>query len=283
LPTVEREQTIEARRTRRAGWFARLALLVTVATFPLSCIGLCVGSFWIFLALGFGVGGILLSVRAFERLDQARTAVWMRDAGMVDEFGSGVGWLVDLIVHQGDAPTGTDRGMLWVEDDRLIFAGRRTSFALAASEVLGRCHRTPPVPSLRLVLSLFLRTQTPAGRLGVSFVPLERAKWQSGVTVNDVQEAVTRWLHNGVPGESDLPPLTPGPDAPTSDRLLLRAALVGTYWTALIAGLSGLLLWSEPIIALAVAMVGLLIGLSGPILHSPRALFRAWWDRRRIA
>ena len=133
-PTLEREAAaIRRRETRVDRLLGGGALTLLVATLALAFL-----SPWMFmesllptafvvvyvaLLLGTTVG-VALRNGCREFPDTA-------DVAMRAEFGGGVGWLVEVTVRQGETPTGMDRGMLWFEEDRLLFAGHRTSFALA--------------------------------------------------------------------------------------------------------------------------------------------------------
>ena len=243
-----------------------------------SCVGWSVlameGPWSIGLALAT-VGGSLLSFRTLHRRQSAiREAAWLRDAATMDEFGRRDGWLVDLMVRRGEAPTGSDRGMLWIEDGRLYFAGRRTSFGLSADQAAGFCRQGLSIPGLRHELDLRL---VAPGPLSITFEPVSGAKWQkSRRTAHELREAINRWAGQGGVEGGQLPPLAIGPGAPSANALLLRALAPLLYWPATLLAFASP--FPFPIVLAALATACFL-----PSVWVPTARLRAWHDRRRLS
>lgn len=201
-----------------------------------------------------------------------------------DEFGGGErgGWRISLLVHQGDAPMGSDEGILWIEDDRLYFAGRRTSFGLTADQADGLLEFDPATPGVRNDLELRLRHQTTVGPLGISFSRIDPAGRIDSSANREILEKVNRWIGRGTATGGQLPPLDLGPDAPTTPFLSLRAAASLAFWITLLASFPALILSSHPFWAVGIALLGLLTGSLWTPVWSPQLRLRAWLDRRRL-
>ncbi len=276
-PHIEWEIEKEARALRDTVWQARLAFaavplwLVVAAFLPGDFEG--VGPIFVILAL-FAIYG---SAKATSAKKSARDAHWSRDAAVIDEFGVRSGWLVELIVHGGDAPLGTDRGMMWIEEGRLYFAGRRTSFGLTADQTAGPCERVRAVPGLRHGLRLPLR----ASNAFLSFTVVRPAKWQMAMRDGEVAEVVKDWIARREATGGQLPPLEPGPGSASAHRLLAKTIVSFGYWPALLL----LVRWSNLFdfsLAAIVFLLGLGAGGALPSLSSPALWLRAYRDRRRL-
>jgi hypothetical protein len=198
-----------------------------------------------------------------------------------EEIGGDTGWFVDLLVHHGDAPVGSDRGVLWIEDERLYFSGHRTSFGLTAEQAADFCQYDVCIPGLKNCLELRLRHQTSAGPLGISFSPIDR----SGRMLQDlhlpIQGSVNRWIGRGNATDGQLPPLTVGPDAEPSACLLFHAVGSVAFWIGVPTSL--ILTWNlNPIGSVVLGMAGLILGSVWTAVWSPQLRMRAWKDRRKL-
>ncbi len=193
------------------------------------------------------------------------------DRAKREEFGSGSGWIVDLMVLQGDAPTGADRGMLWIEGGRLLFSGDRTSFALSADQVAASCRSVLAISGLRHPMRVPLQHRTPAGQLALSL--------QTGENSAEVRWAIDGWAASGST-DGQFPPLRIGPGVAPTSRLLLGAVLASAFCVAAatFVGASFLVGMGEGLFS-----VFLMMFLGGILRLLPLATrWRAWRDRRRL-
>lgn len=278
----EREVAEEAREISRSVRKARLAVLLVVLSWPLSCGLLGLSCLLWPLSLGTIVGAAWFARTASVHRHAMHNAAWLRDIATIDELGLRSGWLVKLIVRQGDTPTGEDRGMLWIEDDRLYFSGARTSFGLTGDQVYGHCELGVPLPGLRHEVELLLRARGPAGRLAVSFSPVLQVRWQNSQTSHDVCNAVDLWAKNSETVGGQLPPLDLGPSAPSRRRLFLNAALPLAYWTALATVAGILALTRHLVLSLVVLLVGLVIATFSSVVWVVKPRVQAYLGRRRL-
>ena len=223
-------------------------------------IALVLGAFW----AAYRFDGVRASlIAASEEADEI----------LQREFGTGEGWFVDLFVHEGEAPTGVDRGMLWIEDGRLVFAGHRTSFSLSTGQALG-VRRQIPVRDVRYEI----RVDLSSGQ-AVSFGCRQGRSYGTAKGATQGLLLVVRmWARRPAVGGGQLPPSSLGPGAPSHVRLLGRAVGSTAFYTVMLwlvalALPSGLYLY----LAFAFYTAG-----SGWNLWHPFALWRAWWARRRL-
>ena len=271
-PVVERETARFRRELQYQKWdlFGAVSLCLCgggVAILALTAAA-NVSVFLFALAFGPAIWGLVAIVRIAER--QRRTARLRADrllAPLREEFGDGVGTLVWLRMLQGDAPTGEDVGMLWIEDGRLLFAGRRTSFALGPSGVRGPCQMQAALAGLRYPIRLALGERTGAGPLALSLEPID-------VGTDRLTFEIDRWARTlGPPGQ--LPPTAVGPDAPSPARLLVGAVYATVYWASVWT--AGLLHGELFILPFSAAILAPRMGASSPLVR-----WRAWRDRRRL-
>jgi len=193
------------------------------------------------------------------------------DRILQDEFGSGEGWLVDLKIIQGAAPTGEDRGMLWFEDGRMVFSGHRTSFALSSSQADDRCRFENKVPGLRHSWALKLKLRTEAGPVFLSFEPPAN---QHDV----VPGAINHWVESTPVADGQFPPTKLGPGAPTLGHLLMKAVVSTAYWLGLLYLAFLPATWNAFAIIFALgAVVALYLRLWFPFTR-----WRAWASMRRV-
>jgi hypothetical protein len=191
-------------------------------------------------------------------------AIRPREAEMLPEMDVAHGVLVRVRIIQGHALTGEDRGAMWTEEGRLMFCGRRTSFALARPAVAGA---TILHGSIRLALA----QAGPVGPASVEIVPL----FGDRPYAVEIRETLAVWLQEPETAEaSQLPPLARGPNALTRRGLAVRASKEAIAATAI-----GLLL------LLPVARG---LGTFLPLLLAPLGLLvairhrRAWRDVKRL-
>lgn len=273
-PHVERENAELRRRARGEGrygvWVAGLSGVVAVFSTVYLVGGITVASpsamaLAALSAVGSGWLTFWLTRRDAELLRRTAEADEMRRG----DLGRSVGWLVDLIVVQGDAPTGTDRGMLWIDEGRLCFSGDRTSFALSPNQIAGRCRSVIPISGLRHAVRLPLRHPG----LALSIDP-------GSIPINDLRREIDAWAATAPSTVGQLPPTRLGPGAPSPARLQFRALFSTTYWSvALLLTLANL-----PQEGAAAGPLALLLLVVGMILRCgyPGTRWRAWHDRRRL-
>ncbi|RYG23501.1 hypothetical protein EON82_13825 [bacterium] len=237
-------------------------------------------SFWPLSAMGL-VGLLFYARRAVDSGNDSM-ASQERQQALLEGFERETGWIVNLMVHHGSAPVGSDRGVLWIEDDRLYFCGQRTSFGLTADQASDFCRNDAAIPGLRNSLELRLRHQTAVGPMSISFSSVD-----AGGSVARNQDlpllgAVNLWIGRGAETDGQLPPLTPGPDAESSSRLLRRSVGAFAYWAAIPIGLA--FGWNaSPLMAVTLAIAGIGIGTVWTPVWSPFLRLRAWKDRQRLS
>jgi hypothetical protein len=261
-------------RSRRQMWALCLAAF---GVCPLSCFGLST-SYPLVGMVGLVLpGGLLVYalVRGGADADRFRN----ERIRLQEEHAAVGGWIVHLSILQGAAVTGRDEGVVWFEDDRLLFAGRRTSFALSADGATGGVHE-----SWSLTGSVVpLHAETVAGRVALAFevLPWEGAAAPAGGGAPGFVRALRGWLDVAAPAEGGLPPLAVGPGAPAVDRLLLAAVANTAFWAAAL-GLFALSVAAGWQAAIPVALVCAVLLLGWSDLWVPRHRWYAWRDRRRL-
>ena len=187
------------------------------------------------IALGLVFGAL---VGLFVRWDNARLeAVNAPDRARWEEFGSREGWLVDLIVLQGDAPTGRDRGILWIEGARLNFAGDRCSFSLAPGDIAGACRKVKPIRNVHLSSKLPLARETAGGRLALSFGLPEPSAEGRRLLHRDLDA----FVRLDIAGKGQLPPIALGPGASSIPGLLLWVGMMSAVWIVTLGLFAGIL------------------------------------------
>ncbi len=229
--------------------------------------------------LGFGALG-LMGRHSDDRRRQGKAPV----QELREEFGVGSVWKVDLMIRQGEAPTGCDEGLMWVEGGRIVFSGLRTSFALVPAQAAGMVRHDPELRGQRLRLNLPLAKETPAGPLSLSFWPIAEGFRRAENDASDLRFALNRVLDHGGSSPPELtgqwPPLGIGPGAPAPGALLARALLSPIGWTVVAAAIGSLVLTVSPwagCLTFAVAAIG--ANWAVRIENVPR--WRAWHDGRR--
>lgn len=247
--------------------------------------------FALFALAGLSLGSIPLVLHWERRQAAARQA----DVELREGFGWGKGRFVSLIVRQGEAPTGEDRGMLWFEDGRLYFSGHRTSFGLVPSQVRGYTTLRDEIPRIRNAVTLVLDRDTPVGPTSLSFGLMlpptadatrrrselrdDLGDWKSGSML------VPKRFRDPSPTRDDLddwedgqwPPSALGPGA-ASERALLVGAAAWTFLFPTVAAAASSFFCS-PVGTLLAFVVA--CGLFGAATDcAPR--WRALRDRRRL-
>ena len=251
--------------------------IVATAVF-VAAIGSVIDAVWMgAIAL---VVGTRISMR--KRREERRRSASARLIGLRKGLGAGPSWPVDLAVRQGEAPTGYDQGLLWIEREGIAFCGLRTSFLLTPSQVVGEVRHQDRVAGIRYRLNLRLDLQTTVGPLSISFWPTDEGDEETAAA--DLRFALnTRLrstLHPSTVG-GHWPPTAIGPAAPTPGTLW-RAAFAECFPRVLIpAALAASLFWSS---APPFGLFVFLIGSSGLLyaFRERRSLrFRAAMDARR--
>lgn len=282
-PIAEREIAAERRQVtgdRRVGWalaFAALGLC------PLTCLGAVMEALSPTALVVTLVAVVLLGAEKTRRSDRTARLARAKRRDLRDAYGAVAGWTVELTVFQGAVPTGRDRGVLWFEDDRLFFLGERTSFGLAAHQTERTLDEGWPLAGLRALHTLRLRHRTRAGRvaLGLDFIPRFEGTAESADAA-EFRKALAAWSDRAASAPGGLPPLAPGPDAPSQRALLVAAVASTTFWVAVALGLAVVAWrtawWVAPPVA---AFAGVILVLWSDV-WAPRLRWRAWRDRRRL-
>ena len=273
-PVSERESVLAERRAR--GW-RRMAWGLSLFAFglcPFSLFGILeLAGGWIFgfpLAFALLVYVLVRSVREVEKLREERIR-------LQEEHAAVHGWIVDLAVMQGAALTGRDRGVVWFEEGRLLFLGRRTSFALAAATegVLrpGWWRSEGALP---------LRTRTAAGAVALTFEMMPSDDLADSRRDYEFAQAVQSWNAAAAPAEGGLPPLAIGPGAPSPASLLVAALATTALWLLLGGGFVLMAVRLNLYLAFTIGIVGasLLAGL--PDHWRTEHRWRAYRDRLRL-
>jgi hypothetical protein len=282
-PIAERELAEERRHaqtTRRIG----VALAITLSFLPVSCIGGVMGTLppWLTLPIFLALLGLVF---IFSRRN-VRTLRYEADRRIAlrEEFTHIEGWATDLTVLQGAAPTGYDRGVAWFEEDRLFFMGERTSMGLSASQIVGPVRQNWSIEGLRPALVLVLDAHSEGGRVSIGFdnVPLDTGELGGLRATEAFHRALTHWVRDARPVEPGLPPLRPGPGAPSLRHLLNRALATTLFWVGVAGALTALgmtVAWfCIPPVAAFLGVI--LVNWNG--IWVPRLRWRAWRDRRRL-
>lgn len=274
----EAAQYHRASETRRTAWW--LLAIVLLGTCPCMIPVLIEGMVWPLVILccflAFCVGTLQRTGRIVSTGQQRRAAFW------TDHESIGA-WLVDLVVFQGVVPTGRDQGVLWFEEDRLYFLGDRTSFGLSRDQVATFRHNDWVRNDLQRSISLDLCEESPVGPLGIGVEVLAPYVAQSPYRgPYTLVEALRGWIAASEGTDRQLPPLSIGPEAPSSLALLNEAVKNSLVWGALL----GAALWmgfaSEWWVGVGfAAIVSLFLSPWGAI-WTPRLRWRAWRDRRRL-
>lgn len=227
---------------------------------------------------GFSLGLIPLA----HRWERVQAKAGEADAEMRDALGRD-GRFVSLIVRQGDAPTGQDRGMLWFEDGRLFFSGRRTSFGLVPSQAQGWVRMEGPVPGVRNEVNLVLTRESLAGPMVLSFGPPISQGARPGFAAHGLKTDIDRWQdgkYGRAEGPGQWPPATVGPCVVTERRLLARVlarALLLPLFPAYYV--LHILMMATPLMTGIGSIAGSLALFLSP---TARLLGQAWRDRRRL-
>lgn len=225
-----------------------------------------------------------------QRAEKRRASRLVAELG---EFPVGVGRFVLLKISQGDATTGEDLGLLWFEDDRLYFVGRRTSFGLVPSQIYGRARTRTGFGDKWVEVGLL--RETVAGPMRVMFqqilpeglpdVESEYSLGPSGRWPHQL-EFVRRaalitdldvWASGVTEGEGQYPPTALGPDVIGERRLLIEALLLTVPPAAVLSLVASLLnpTWTGTAFLLGVFL------LAG-MVPAGNLRWRALRDRRRL-
>ena len=231
-------------------------------------------------ALVFGTIGL-----AGRHADDRRRTAGESVQTLLEAFGAGPVWRVDLMVRQGEAPTGCDRGLLWVESGRIAFTGLRTSFVLAPSQARDGVRHAARLDGQRLRLNLELARETRGGLLSLSFWPLAENLRRAESDAADLRAALDRTL-KGLPTDpteasGQWPPVALGPGARTPRALFVRAALPHVAATLTAGAVAGIAFDVAPWLG-SLTLAGLAGG-ANAIVHAGNApRWQAWRDARRV-
>ena len=280
-PVVEREAALVRRRWRLGEFNVVGAALSTIAAFASFTVGIDrYAESPLLGVLLFGLATLLgLLVVVFVRWDNARLdAVTAPDRARWEEFGSREGWLVELIVLQGDAPTGRDRGILWIEGARLNFAGDRCSFSLAPGDLAGACRSERSIQGLRLGMRIPLRHETGGGRLALSM----KAQGRRLEGAIGLRRDVDAFARRETLGLGQLPPTALGPGA--SSKLALFVGASGMTGFVLFSGVFTVLaaITARDALSALIVLSIVLCGVWNVGGWTVPARWRAWRDRRRL-
>ncbi len=228
---------------------------------------------FVFLTIAFLSLGSIPLAHHWEKRQEARheTEPEMRAALGHD------GHLVSLIVRQGDAPTGEDRGVLWYENGRLYFAGRRTSFGLVPDQARGFATLEEPATGVRHRLNLVLHRESATGPMSLSFAPFVPSLSNPDVAVGALRMDLDRWKNGRAYGEGQWPPATLGPCVVSERKLLARALATSLLGPIFPAGI--LLIVAAPLVSLVAFALGTIVFSLAP---GNALVWRAWWARRRL-
>jgi hypothetical protein len=229
--------------------------------------------------LGVVVLLFLLGVGAHGHTGEQVANGFRRREDFRSEHEGVAGWLVDLVVLQGAAPTGRDVGVVWFDDDRLYFLGNRTSFGLARGQVVTVRNEDWLPNDLHPPLTIVLDCDTPAGNLAVGLEVLPQTRnFRANRTGAALSEAIRGWLAASHSDVGQLPPLGIGPDAPTPFSLLKGAIQTTALWSAVLA----IVVWASNAtfwyLAPIWAIMALLLLISWGGVWIPRLRWRAWRD-----
>lgn len=283
-PLKERELAEDRRQERGRRWNVALLVVAVIGVCPMGCLGACLsgataGGGW---AAGISIGSVVLLVAAIVRYANGSEIARRRRLVRRQEFGEVAGWIVEMTIHQGEALSGRDVGVVWFEEDRLYFTGVRTSFGLGPGDVAARIAGRHEVLDTGSHLTLPLDAPSSVGTvaIGLRFISPEPESYTVATSETAFRQALRAWITSGKT-RGQLPPLAMGPDMPSVMALQRRAALasaVGPGFVLLLV-LSSTFKGFMP--ALVVLALVLLVALWPPALL-PRRCWRAVNDRRRL-
>lgn len=202
-------------RARNRAWLGfaplpALSLLLLALSFEASSEGGFGSLFFSFAS----VAVLALTVRLIRRERRFRSrAIVPEESAMLYEIDVPDAVLVSIWIVQGSAVTGHDRGAMWIEDGRLVFSRRRTSFALPRTEILllSSPRRGPGE------FEIELNRSTAVGPLRLSVATLIGDR----PFATPIERTVANWMEvkAASSGEGQWPPLALGPNALSADRL----------------------------------------------------------------
>ena len=192
-----------------------------------------------------------------------------------EEFMGVQGTLVQMIVRQGDAPTGEDEGVLWFEEGRLYFAGRRTSFGLVPGQARSLAPPHGRLAGFRNGVDVILRRDTNAGAVSLSFKPLLPSHESVPVHRDALRRDLDQWLGGWTEGSGQFPPSELGPATIDEQRLLAQALLATIPVPLLLYLLTSSYAWG-PFLAIN-SLILIVAGFPASNLR-----WRALRDRRRL-
>lgn len=262
-----------------------------ISAAPYQVLFLSVGFFSYLYVAGLAHGQDISSVYALIGLlclvaipvaiawQRRRNRRWYDENALRAGYQPRTGILVDLIVRQGAAPTGVDRGMLWVEQGRLYFVGHYTSFGLTQSQVEKQFLNEPNIFSLSYPTTLELNAKTPVGPLSVCFEPIDPSSGSfTADRRSELRQTLNRWLGAKSDCEGQVPPLTLGPGQP-----FIPGAIVGLSWPIVAVALGISWLTSSSILSTILIVSATILPCSpGPFRDAYLLRWRAVRDLHRL-
>ena len=207
--------------TRSDRWGPLALALLILGTVVASLWATSAGVQALVAMIGLGATLIGISYRSARRADEWRNSY----KALQDDFERVSGHFVTLVVRQGDAPTGLDEGVLWFEEGRLYFVGRRTSFGLVPGQARALAPPRPTLRGFRNSVELVLRRDTPAGAMALSFEPLLPPYESVPVHRAALRTDLDHWLGGWSEGAGQFPPTPLGPGVPSVRRLFTNALI----------------------------------------------------------
>ncbi len=231
------EGTVVSPEFFRRGKSQTATILIAVGLFGLAVKAASLNPAYVPFAIVAVAGMSLGLIPLVLHWEARQAAARLPDVELREGFGRGAGRFVELIIRQGNAPTGEDRGMLWFEDGKMYFSGHRTSFGLVPSQVGSYPTQEEPVPRVRQRVNLVLKRATAAGPMSISFgLPLV-SEAQTQARHLELRTDIEKWMKMEGAGGGQWPPSSPGPLVVSDRRLLTETAGWGLALPILLAAL----------------------------------------------
>lgn len=141
------------------------------------------------------IGGMAFSLRDL-RLGRAMS----RDLAFMDRTVDAEEFACEIVVGTGGRPLGTDRGVLWITDGRIGFAGRCCSFLLTRSDFL---HSSPEARTEKRLPRTALQLNAQEGSAFLDILPLQADRSRYSIRMKEF------WSVAAPESERQWPPLEP--------------------------------------------------------------------------
>lgn len=263
ISAFEQTERIAERNARRRlfrrfalPWFTAsgLSVLTGVAIVHLGRMSMDRGAAW--MCLGTVIGCVLAGVGVL-RSQRIRPFVNERDLDLLDGFGHGQCILVQLTIRCNGVKTGVDRGVVWLEDRRLCFAGHCTSFALGGAHTVSS--EFYDKVSLFGVRASGVRIEVNRGsnkEVGIELAALVDDSSDVDIVSYRLANYVGTWRSSARPSDpTQFPPTTRGPGGPTYRALPAIYAVKTVGLWILVGCLSSLLLHTLGVVIVACAFL----------------------------